>query len=86
MHSINVLSLYTGETFGDRGFLCLTFTFTSSVVFNIFEQFHVQFCMLVEELYLNFVIFSSLLNLQNSGQITLAKNLKFDLSLSFSLS
>ena len=86
MHSINVSSLYTGERFGDRGFLYLTFTFTSSVVFNIFEQFHVQFCMLVEELYLNFVIFSSLLNLQNSGQIRLAKNLKFDLSLSFSLS
>ena len=75
MHSINVLSFYTGQTFIYRGFLYLTFTCFSSVALGIFQEFHVQFCMTAEEPYFNFLIFSSLLNLQNSGQATLAKNI-----------
>ena len=45
-----------------RIFQYLTFTFFSSVFYGIFEQFHFQFFTTVEELYLNFLIFLSLLS------------------------
>ena len=45
-----------------RIFLYLIFTCFSSVFYGIFEQFHVQFFTTVEALYLNFLIFLSLLS------------------------